>query len=84
LWQVRANSEIVQKTTKSDEDKQPEDGREAEEAEGQALKRIQRLPSAPQMIFDGVSLPRIPNLPRFTRQELGAPPDLSVVGILSI
>jgi hypothetical protein len=68
----------------SDEDEQREDSREAEEAEGQALKRIQRLPSAPRMVFDGISLPRIPNMPRFTREELGAPPDLSAAGVLNI
>jgi transposase InsO family protein len=70
-------------TDDSDEEEQPDDGREAAEAEGQALKRIQVLPSAPRMVFDGVSLPRMPNLPRLTREELGAPPDLSAAGILS-
>jgi transposase InsO family protein len=79
-WSMQNGDES---TDDSDEEERQDDGKEAAEAEGQALKRIQTLPSAPRTVFDGVLLPRMPNLPRFTREELGAPPDLSAAGILS-
>jgi transposase InsO family protein len=53
----------------------PPEGEEDAEKESRALNKAKTKPSGPRMLFDGVHLPRIPNLPRFTLDQLGGKPD---------
>lgn len=51
------------------------DGEFEEEAERKAYRRQLAIEVGPKHQFDGVHLPRIPNLPKFSLKNLGPPPE---------
>lgn len=58
---------------------EPEGEREAEE-EGRIVDKAKQAFNGPRHLFDGVLLPRVPNLPRLTLAQLGRPPVNDVTG----
>jgi transposase InsO family protein len=75
--EAQARGWSVPNGDEGDEYEPPEplpEGVENAEKESHALNQAKSRSSGPRLLFDGVHLPRVPNLPRFTLEQLGRKP----------